>query len=92
MTKLSPVSGIKNLEVSLYYCMKKVPKLESLLDGMENIAKAVTFYKKKLEQNGWEKQEAMVFVKSWHDYVLPKLLEEDEDDLVLEDYIPTSND
>lgn len=43
---------------------------------MDDIAKAVTFYKKKLEQNGWEKQEAMVFVKSWHDYVLPRLLTE----------------
>ncbi len=56
--------------------MKTIPNLEALLAGMDDIAKAVTFYKKKLEQNGWEKQEAMVFVKSWHDYVLPRLLTE----------------
>lgn len=65
--------------------MKKIPKLESLLHGMDDVAKAVTFYKKKLEQNGWEKQEAMVFVKSWHDFLLPRLLEEDEDDLILDE-------
>jgi len=70
--------------------MKKLPNLEDLLAGMDDIAKATAYYHKKLMQHGWEKQEAMVFVKSWHDYTLPHLLEEEEDDLVLDDYIPTS--
>jgi len=51
------------------------PDLESMLHGMADMAKATNFYRKKLQDEGFSEQEAMVFVQSWHNYILPILIE-----------------
>lgn len=54
---------------------RSIPNLEFLLQGMADLSKAVSFYKKKLQEENFTEQEAMVFVQSWHNYVLPKLVD-----------------
>jgi hypothetical protein len=54
---------------------RSVPDLEFMLQGMADLAKATNFYRKKLQEEGFSEQEAMVFVQSWHNYVLPKLVD-----------------
>jgi len=54
---------------------RSVPELEFMLQGMKDLAKATNFYKKCLRDEGFEEDEAMVFVQSWHNYVLPTLIE-----------------
>lgn len=54
---------------------RSIPDLEFVLNGMADLAKATNFYRKKLQEEGFTEQEAMVFVQSWHNYVLPILVE-----------------
>lgn len=54
---------------------RSVPDLEFMLQGMADLATATNFYRKKLQEEGFDDQEAMVFVQSWHNYVLPKLVD-----------------
>jgi hypothetical protein len=54
---------------------RSVPDVEFMLQGMADLAKATNFYRKKLQEEGFTEQEAMVFVQSWHNYCLPKLVD-----------------
>jgi len=54
---------------------RSVPDLEFMLQGMADIAKATNFYRKKLQEEGFDEGEAMAFAISWHDNVLPKLVD-----------------
>lgn len=54
---------------------RSIPDLEFMLHGMADLAKATNFYRKKLQDEGFSEEEAMVFVQSWHNYVLPKLVD-----------------
>lgn len=49
--------------------------LETVLQGMPDLAKATNYYRKCLQNEGFSEQESMVFVQSWHNYVLPKLVD-----------------
>lgn len=52
-----------------------VPDLEFMLQGMADMSKATNFYKKKLREEGFSEEEAMAFAISWHDNILPKLVD-----------------
>ena len=52
-----------------------VPDLEFMLQGMADMATATNFYRKKLQDEGFSEEEAMAFAISWHDNILPKLVD-----------------
>tara|TARA_Y100000034_G_scaffold101414_1_gene125719 strand:- start:730 stop:918 length:189 start_codon:yes stop_codon:yes gene_type:complete len=54
---------------------RSVPEVEFMLQGMADLAKATNYYRKKLQDEGFTAEEAMAFAISWHDNVLPKLVD-----------------